>query len=184
MDADFESAVNSRTSDRAKASEMEHAARYHISKNFQEDPSYYKKLSERLEEILERFQDKWAELVEALRQFTEDLRQGRPADETGLDPRTQAPFLGILVEEVHPGQELLDIELNKLAAITIEMVEHIRQEIRIVDFWRNAHAQNLLRGWIVRFLDDEDVIPFSRQQAVSDRILELAKHLHGKLTII
>lgn len=184
MDADFESAVNSRTSDRAKASEMEHAARYHISKNFQEDPAYYKKLSERLEEILERFQDKWAELVEALRQFTEDLRQGRPADETGLDPRTQAPFLGILVEEVHPGQELLDIELNKLAAITIEMVEHIRQEIRIVDFWRNAHAQNLLRGWIVRFLDDEDVIPFSRQQAVSDRILELAKHLHGKLTII
>ena len=112
------------------------------------------------------------------------MRQGRPADETGLDPRTQAPFLGILVEEVHPGQELLDIELNKLAAITIEMVEHIRQEIRIVDFWRNAHAQNLLRGWIVRFLDDEDVIPFSRQQAVSDRILELAKHLHGKLTII
>ncbi|MDH6100189.1 type I restriction endonuclease subunit R [Anabaenopsis sp. FSS-46] len=65
MDADFEHAVNSRTSDRAKASEMEHAARYHISKKFQEDPSYYKKLSERLEEILEKFQDKWAELVEA-----------------------------------------------------------------------------------------------------------------------
>ncbi|HLO85542.1 MAG TPA: type I restriction endonuclease subunit R [Nostocaceae cyanobacterium] len=182
MDADFENAVNSRISDRAKASEMEHAARYHISKNFQEDPAYYKKLSDRLEEILERFQDKWAELVEALRQFTQDVRQGRPADDSRLDPKTQAPFLGILVEEIGNGNSLPKTELDKLAAITVEMVEHIRQEIRIVDFWRNTHAQNLLRGWIVRFLDDEDVIPFSRQQAVSDRILELAKNLHARLT--
>jgi type I restriction enzyme R subunit len=182
MDADFESAVSARTSDRAKASEMEHAARYHISKNFQEDPAYYKKLSERLEDILEKFQDKWAELVEALRQFTQDLRQGRPEDETQLDPKTQAPFLGILVEEIGLDQELIKPELDKLAAITVEMVEHIRQEIRIVDFWRNAHAQNVLRGWIVRFLDDNDVISFSRQQAVSDRIVELAKALHARLT--
>jgi type I restriction enzyme, R subunit len=182
MDAEFESAVNSRTSDRAKASEMEHAARYHISKNFQEDPAYYKKLSQRLEEILDKFQDKWAELVEALRQFTQDLRQGRPADETGLDPRTQAPFLGILVEEIGLGEGLRKTELDKLAAITVEIVEHIRQEIRIVDFWRNAHAQNVLRGWIVLSLDDYDVIPFSRQQAVSDRIVELAKALHARLT--
>ncbi|MDH6086198.1 type I restriction endonuclease subunit R [Umezakia ovalisporum] len=181
MDADFENAVNSRTSNRAKASEMEHAARYHISKKFQEDPSYYKKLSERLEEILEKFQDKWAELVEALRQFTEDLRQGRPADETGLDPNTQAPFLGILVEEINVGA-YCNTPLDKLVAVTVEMVEHIRQEIRIVDFWRNAHAQNVLRGWIVSFLDDHDVISFSRQQAVSDRIVELAKHLHARLT--
>jgi type I restriction enzyme R subunit len=181
MDAEFESAVNSRTSDRAKASEMEHAARYHISQHFQEDPAYYKKLSERLEEILEKFQDKWAELVEALRQFTHDLRQGRPADQTGLDPRTQAPFLGILVEEINVGA-YCNTPLDKLAAITVEIVEHIRQEIRIVDFWRNVHAQNVLRGWIVCALDDHNVIPFSRQQAVSDRIVELAKALHARLT--
>jgi len=181
MDADFENAVNVRTSDRAKASEMEHAARYHISQNFQEDPAYFKKLSERLEEILERFQDNWAELVEALRQFTQELRQGRSSDKTGLDPRTQAPFLGILLEEIGIENELSKPQLDKLAKITVDMVEHIRQEIRIVDFWRNTHAQNVLRGWIVYFLDDHDVIPFTRQQAVSDRMVELAKALHARL---
>lgn len=66
--------------------------------------------------------------------------------------------------------------------MTVELVEHIRQEIRIVDFWHNTHAQNVLRGWIVRFLDDRDAIPFIRQQAVSDRIVELAKALHSRLT--
>lgn len=54
MDADFESAVDARKSGRAKGDVMEHAARYHISKCYQEDPAYYKKLSERLEDILEK----------------------------------------------------------------------------------------------------------------------------------
>ena len=182
MDADFESAVDARKSDRAKASEMEHAARYHISKHYQEDPTYYKKLSERLEEILNRFKDNWAELVAALREFTRDLQQGRPSDETKLDAQTQAPFLGILVEEIGLEGELLKAQIDQLVEITVEMVEHIRQEIRIVDFWRNTHAQNVLRGWIVGFLDDRDAIPFNRQQAVSDRIVELAKALHSRLT--
>jgi type I restriction enzyme R subunit len=182
MDADFESAVDARKSDRAKASEMEHAARYHISKHYQEDPAYYKKLSEQLEEILEKLQDNWAELVQALREFTRDLQQGRPSDETGLDPKTQAPFLGILVEEIGLEREQPHLQLHQLIEITIELVEHIRQEIRSVDFWRNSHAQNVLRGWIVRFLDDSDAIPFNRQQTVSDRIVELAKALHSRLT--
>jgi len=181
MDTDFEAAVSARASARAKASEMEHAARYHISKRFQEDPAYYKKLSERLEEILERFQDNWAELVNALRQFVHEVREGRPSDQTGLDPRTQAPFLGILVEELGKAETASPISLDALIPLTVELVEHIRQEIRTVDFWRNTHAQNVLTGWIVRFLDDHDAVPFNRQQAVSDRLVELAKALHTRL---
>jgi len=182
LDADFESAVDAHASDRAKASEMEHAARYHISVHFREDPAYYKKLSERLEEILKRFQENWTELVAALREFTSEVRKGRPADETGLDPRTQAPFLGILLEEVRGGRESSKEDLSKLAGITVELVEHIRQEIRVVDFWRNTHAQNVLRGWLVQFLDDNDVVPFSRLQPVADRLVQLAKALHQRLT--
>ncbi len=180
LDANFEQFVEAHHSDRAKASEMEHAARYYISKHWQEDPAYYRKLSERLEEILRQFEANWAELVEALRVFTREVRQGRPADETGLDPRTQAPFLGILVEEKDGKPSAAQVV--KLAGLTVEMVDHIRQEIRNVDFWRNVHAQNLLRSWIVRFLDDHDVVPFKRQQRVADRIVELAKALHVRLT--
>ena len=181
MDADFETAVDGHISNRAKASEMEHAARYHINKHFSEDPAYYKALSERLEEILQKFKDNWTELAEALREFTHNVREGRPADETGLDPKTQAPFLGILIEET--GTESNKEQKEKLAGLTVEMVDHIGQEIKVVDFWRNVHAQNVLRAWIIELLDDNNVIPFNRQKYTADRIMELAKALHTRLSV-
>ena len=75
-DEGFDDAVDGKVSPRAKASEMEHAARYHISKHFNEDPAYYKKLSERLEEILREFAENWDVLVQALRDFTQRVRSG------------------------------------------------------------------------------------------------------------
>ncbi len=182
LDAGFEEAVDAHTSNRAKASEMEYAARHDIAAHYGEDPAYYKKLSQRLEEILREFQDNWEELVKALRQFTREYRRGRPADESGLDPRTQVPFLGLLVEEASVEGPISRDRLQTLAGLTVEMVEHIRQEIRMVDFWRNTYYQNVLRGWIARYLDEHDVVPFRRQQAVADRVVELAKNLHLRLT--
>lgn len=196
LDEDFERVVDSHASPRTKASEMEHAARYHISKHMQEDPVYYKKLSERLEEILKSFEDDWERLVEELREFTAEVRAGRPGDETGLDPKTQAPFFGILIEEVagvgeavrrdgggrEEGEVWIDQDVvDRLVSVTIELVDHIRQEIRRVDFWRNPSLQDELRSWIVRFLDDHDVVPFEKQARVADRIMELAKARHGYL---
>ncbi|MCG3369228.1 hypothetical protein JHQ74_10920, partial [Neisseria meningitidis] len=55
MDADFKQHVERQKSSRAAASEMEHAARYHISKKYNEDPQHYQRLSERLKEILNNF---------------------------------------------------------------------------------------------------------------------------------
>jgi type I restriction enzyme R subunit len=183
MAADFEKAVDGRGSDRTKASEMEHAARHHISAHFDEDPAHYQKLSERLEEILRTFKDNWADLVKALKGFVGEVRGGRQADDTGLDPRTQAPFFGLLADAVQAdsGKEPAPEERTRLAAFTVEMVEHLRQEVRVVDFWRNAHAQETTRKWVVRFLDAHDVVSFDRQRAVADRILELAKTLHTRL---
>ncbi len=180
MDADFARAVDAHGSARAKASEMEHAARHHISVHMHEDPAYYRKLSERLEAILQGFQDNWDELVEALRVFTEEVRRGPEADGSGLDPRTQTPFLRVLIAEV--GEDGLTGERRReLVEATVELVDHVRQEIRAVDFWRNEHAQGVLRRWIVRFLDDRDAVPFRRQPAVADEVVDLAKALHAKL---
>ncbi|MDP9357836.1 MAG: type I restriction endonuclease subunit R [Chloroflexota bacterium] len=182
LDADFPRAVDAHSSDRAKAAEMEHAARHHISRHLGEDPVYYRKLSERLEEILQRFQDNWAELVDALRAFTAEIREGHPADDSGLDPRTQAPFLRLLAEEAAPGTNLTPERLHDLAGLTVEMVDHIRQEIAMVDFWRNAHAQNVLRMWVAGFLDDHDAVPYEWISPLADHVVDLARALHAGLT--
>jgi type I restriction enzyme R subunit len=182
LDARFEETVDAHTSTRTKASEMEHAARHHIRVHFEEDPVYFESLSERLEGILDEFHDRWDELVDALKDFTEEVKEGRRGDETGLDPKTELPFLDILLSEASNGGAPTDEEVGRYAELTVELVEHLRQEVRNVDFWRNAHAQNVLRAWIVRdFLDEHDLVPFDRQQTVADRLVELAKALHVRL---
>jgi type I restriction enzyme, R subunit len=50
---DFDTKVADLRSDRATASEMEHAIRYHLREHWDEDPEHYNRLSERLEEIIE-----------------------------------------------------------------------------------------------------------------------------------
>ena len=175
LDADFERRVAAQTSDRAKASEMEHAARYHISAHYQEDPAYYKKLSQRLEELLAHYREDWAALVAALQDLTQGIQHHPPAD-----PPTR--LLNLLAEEISPDAPLPDPQRAALAAAIPALVAHIGREIRIVDFWRNLDAQQRLRGWVVQYLDDRDLVPFKRLEAVADRVLELAKALHTRLT--
>jgi type I restriction enzyme R subunit len=182
LDANFAQVVDAHPSPRARASEMEHAARHYISQHLQEDPVYYQRLSQRLEAILQAFQERWEALVAALQALTEEIRAGRPADQTGLDPRTHAPFLSILVEETGADSERAPEQLNRLAKLTVALVDHIRQQIRMVDFWRTPHLQGELRGWILQYLDQRDVVPFERQAALADRLMELAKALHARLT--
>jgi type I restriction enzyme R subunit len=180
-DAQFVEHVEAMVSPRAKASEMEHAVRYHIRKHLHEDPVHYQKLSERLEEILEQFGETWEQLVLALRSFVDEVQAGRQQDDTGLDPATQAPFFAVLKEERESETPVPPSDLKWLAGLTIQLVDHVRAEVSIVGFWKNAHAQEVLRGQIFTFLDDHEVVSFERADAVADRLMELARANHARL---
>ncbi|MFH1993643.1 MAG: YgjP-like metallopeptidase domain-containing protein [Pseudomonadota bacterium] len=158
-----------------QALEMEHAVKYYIEKHHQEDPAFYKKLSERLKAILDAFCDNWDTLAEELRKFIREARKGREEDQTGLDPKTQAPFLGILIEEYDKKPD--EQTMKSFCEAVVDMVDHIRQEIRVVDFWRSRHAQDMLRLWIINEVDDLNLIPFENQEKLADRFMELAKAL-------
>jgi type I restriction enzyme R subunit len=179
---DFGEQVDRQRSPRAKASEMEHALRYHIRKHLDEDPTRYEKLSERLKGILKEFEGRWDEMAEALKKLVEEARAGRERDDaTGLDPETQAPFFDLLKQEA-VGQAALEGDaLERMCALTVELVEHIQQEIGIVGFWSRPQAQGDLRGWIFRVLDSADMLPFERLDAVTNRLMELAKANHHRL---
>lgn len=200
---EFPAHVARERSPRAKASEMEHALRYHIRKRFDEDPVFYGRLSERLEKLLRDLEGQWEALVDGLFALREEALAGRQEDHTGLDPDTEAPFYAVLLREVlraKPGSaaELTgsgagpasgtsnapDEKLQaRLIDATVEMVEHIRQEISAVDFWNSPHRRTVLRNWIIQFLDDADgLVPFERLEHVADLLLELARTNHDKLT--
>jgi len=98
--ADFDTKVADLHSDRARASEMEHAIRYHLREHWDEDPEHYDRLSERLEEIIEELGEQWEQLALALSDLLPEVRAGRQADDTGLDPVAEAPFYDLLRREL------------------------------------------------------------------------------------
>jgi len=176
--AGFEEHVGRIRSPRAQAAEMEFATRHHIRRHFQEDPVYYQKLSQRLEAILQTFADNWEAQVQALRAF---IRQYRTTHaDMSREDRAMQPFLRLLVDAAPKGQPA-GPERERLAAVTVEMVDQIRGEIGRVDFWRNPIAQEQLRSRIVRYLDNHDLAPFEQQEALADQILETARANHTLL---
>ena len=167
LSLDFKTHVQRHRSIKAQAAEMEFAARHHISIHYDEDPVYYKNLSARLTEILDSLADNWDDKVEALRQYIEQIQAGRSTNETGLDPKTQLPFLNILGEHSQ-------IELPKLAQATVEIVNHIRQEVRRVN-WASPIVQEDLRRWIADYLDTNDLVDYDQLEEVADKLVQLAR---------
>jgi type I restriction enzyme R subunit len=185
--AEFASHVSKERSPRAKASEMAHAARSFVRKKFDEDPTFYGRLSDRLKEILKAMEGRWEEMVEALEALIQEALKGRQKDNTtGLDPETQAPFFDLLQQEIAGDGKVEGQQLDRLCALTVEIVDHIQQELAIVGFWdpHRTQAREGLRSWIVQVLDSADLLPFSRLEAAADQLMELAKsnrHRLGKL---
>jgi type I restriction enzyme R subunit len=180
-DAKFDAEVAKLGSPRARASEMEHALRYHIRKHLDEDPELYERLSKRLDRILAEFKDRWDQLAVALTAFTEEAQAGRGEDESGLDPETEGPFFGVLTREVAGDVELTGDDLEHLVEVTRGVLRHLRKEIALTDFWKKTHAQDGLRNWIVQYLDGAEVLPFERLPEVADRLVELARVNHDRL---
>lgn len=184
-DAKFAEHVGRQVSPRAKASEMEHAARHHIKKKLDEDPVYYQKLSERLEEILEKLGEDWEQLVLALAEFVDEVKQGRPAedDALALDPQLHAPFFDLLKQAREREAPVHGADAKWLADLAVGLVDRVvRPEIRSVGFWKNAPRQEELRGRIFMFVDENEVVSFDHADALADQLMELAKANHDKLT--
>ena len=49
------------------------------------DPVYYRRISEKLVEILKRFKTNWDEQVKLLKELREEVKKGRKSEEKGLD---------------------------------------------------------------------------------------------------
>lgn len=178
---DFGRHVREHKEPRTQASEMEHALRFHIRKHMDEDPAYYEKLSERLEGILRESKERWQEQLDAFEALAEEVRAGRQIDnQTGLDPRTHAPFYDLLTQGA--GADVDSAEQRApFIALTTELVAAIRSEISILNFWEKATARERLRSIIHTTLDRTDLLPYESLGALTDRLMELAKSNHHRL---
>ncbi|MBL9027441.1 MAG: type I restriction endonuclease subunit R [Myxococcales bacterium] len=183
-DAKFGEQVGRQVSDRAKASEMEHAVRHHIRKKLDEDPVHYQRLSERLEEILKKFGENWEQLALALKDFVDEVKKGRTTEETqtGLDPMRHAPFFDILKEERAKFGPVTKRDQEWLASLTRDLVDGpVTAAVSNVGFAKSATRQRELHGELFQFVYDTEIVDLDHADAVADRLLELAKANISKL---
>ena len=160
---------------------MQHAARYHITSFTNHNPAFARRMSEKLEEILQRFKDDWDALERELRRFIDELRRGDTLDFPGLDPRIQVPFVRLVLETCL-GES--DDAAPWAAAInaTLEIVERICQEVKKVGFWKNPSMRELLTRQLVRDLDRSGVCPAGKARDLAQQLVALAKENHENLT--
>ncbi len=179
-DPDFRIRLKGVSADRAKASEMEHAVRHHIREHIDEDPAYYGKLSKRVDEILERLEDRWDQIALEFEELIAQINAGRSdEDNTGLNPNTELPFHGLMADKVassNPDAADLLIEL------THNLVSDVSRTIGTVRFWDNPTKQDELRKSIKRNLDQSDLFDYKSLDELAVDLVDLAKANQHRLS--
>jgi len=179
FDVEFEQLLATQSSDRAKASEVEHAIRAHLKVNLDDDPEYYQTLSRRLEEIIQKYENKWTELVQQLLLFRDGMERQRSqqASELGLS-ETEYAFHGVLLAEIAKatGDETTDEHTHEqVLALTRELVQEFEQATRIVGFFDKWEEVKRIERQIKRAILDQPFGSKALVAAVTQRFMELGK---------
>lgn len=187
-DADFEKQLSRSVNDRAKASEMEHAIRSHVRKHADEDPVLYRKLSERLNELLKSLGEQWDQLVEQMQKIINELRSGQMSDDNSpLDlPEHYAPFLRTLLDVVCADANPQPAELLRLKDVTVELVDLLVGELQSHrDIWspRKRAAQEELAGQLFDHLMRlrPPLVDTDTAGVLTDRLMDQARASHERL---
>ena len=179
FDVEFEQVLAAQTNDRAKASEVENAIKAHIKVKVDEDPEFYQSLALRLEEIIQKHENKWEELVRQLLLFRDDIEEqkSQQASDLGLN-ETEFAFHGVLMSEITraSGDMSMDQETQeRVLDLTKELVAEFQQATQIVGFFQKEDEIKSVKKKIRRAIIGQPFESKELIQAVSDRFLELGK---------
>jgi type I restriction enzyme R subunit len=167
--------------DEAKASEMEHAIRKHCTVKFDEDPAFYKTLSEKLEHLIEQYQGQWDLLAEELEKLRREAAVGRTESIEGLD-REATTFYAHVADLAFGKEGVPDSQAAQVKALMNDIVELLQETIGIIDFWNNPAEQKRLRGELNKRLLMADIQKISDNfERLAVEIMKLAKNRHDEL---
>ena len=77
---------------------------------------------------------------------------------------------------------MTDPQRTAALAVTLEMVDRIRQELRKVGFWKNDDMRELLTRALVRDLDRAGICRAGGERDLAQRLVALARENHEYLT--
>ncbi|SDY09952.1 type I restriction endonuclease subunit R [Nitrosomonas halophila] len=182
LSADFIEQLNQHAGDNAeaKASEMEHAIRKHCTVHHDEDPAFYKSLSEKVEQLIGRYQDEWEQLAEELEKLRKVAAAGRQQGKAGMS-REATTFYEHIANEAFDGEVPASAQ-GKMRALMEAIVEILQRSIGSIDFWHNADKQKRTRSEIKTALTLTGIGELkTHRERIAVEIMRLAKNRHDAL---
>jgi len=153
---------------KSKASEMEHAIRWHIKVNLEKDPTLYNHFKDRLEMILNAYKENWEEIAKQLTELRDEMAEGRKVETEGISI-VEAPFYDLLKAELTVESEE---GIHKAKELTHTIFMILKETAEINNFWTDKAAE---RKRIEGMLEDE--IRYSKIEELSPKASELATEL-------
>jgi type I restriction enzyme R subunit len=167
--------------DEAMASEMEHAIRKHCTVKFDEDPAFYKTLSEKLERLIDKYQGQWDLLAEELEMLRAEAAAGRTENIEGLN-KEATTFYAHVVDLAFGKDGVPSGQSAKMKTLMKNIVELLQETIGIIDFWNNPAEQKRLRGELNKILLIADIPEITaKYERLAVEIMKLAKNRHDEL---
>lgn len=173
---------HSQGSAEAKASEMEHALRKHCTVHFDEDPAFYKRLSEKLEKLIQEQKDNWEVLAEGYEQLRSEALTGRTQAAEGLT-KEATTFYDYVVQLAFEDGEVPTAHRPRLKKLMAGIVEMLQGTIDIIDFWKKPIEVKKLRGNVdTEILLTEIPQLIDKHERIAVEIVKLAEKRHQELT--
>ena len=165
----------------AKASEMEHAIRKHCTVHHDEDPAFYKSLSEKVEHLIDQYQEQWEKLAEELEKLRTEAIEGRKQGEEGMS-REATTFFEHIANEAFENGEVPPKARAEMKVLMEAIVETLQESIGSIDFWHNSDKQKKTRSEIKTALTLTGIPELkAKRERIAVEIMKLAKNRHDEL---
>lgn len=164
----------------AKASEMEHALRKHCTVHHDEDPAFYKTLSEKVESLIDQHQEDWEKLAEELAKLRDVALAGRKTGEEGMSKEATTFYEHIANEAF--GGKVPSSAKQPMKVLMESIVDTLQDSIGSIDYWNNADKQKQTRSKIKTALTMTGIAELKKnRERVAVEIMKLAKNRHDEL---
>lgn len=176
MSAAFPEQVKKSKSSKAKASEMEHSLRKHITVHMDEDPAWFGSLSEKLEAVLKTYKNNWDEQAKQLELLVGKAKSGRSKAPTeGVDTKA-VPFYEMLLKTLEKSIKLTSADKAGIKSVVNGLLPTLKEEIATPGFWGNSVMVSALQGLVADRLVDSGVdVVVEHFEALANDIVQLAK---------
>ena len=149
--------------------------------HFDEDPAFYKRLSEKLEKIINDHKNNWNVPAEGYEQLHREAEAGRTQTHEGLT-REATTFYDYVVQFGFDNGIVPADESGRLKQLMSRIVDILQETIDIIDFWKKPIEVRKLRGNI----DTEILLAniprlADRHERIAVEIVKLAEKRNNEL---